>query len=62
MEKESHPRDLTDSEWSVFDPLISGPSKLGRPPRYDKRRVLDAIFYLLRSGIAWRMMPKDLRP
>lgn len=62
MEKESYPSDLTDNEWSVIEPLIPGPSTLGRPPRYDKRRVLDGIFYVVRSGIAWRMMPKDLPP
>ncbi|MDQ8200897.1 IS5 family transposase [Pelagicoccus enzymogenes] len=62
MEKDSYPSDLSDNEWSVIEPLIPGPSKLGRPPRYDKRRVLDGIFYVVRSGIAWRMMPKDLPP
>ena len=62
MRKDSYPSDLTDKEWAVIKPLIPGPSRLGRPPRYPKRRVLDAIFYLVRSGIAWRMMPKDLPP
>src|SRR5690606_37619095 len=62
MENEPYPSDLTDEEWSVIAPLMPGPSKLGRPPRHDKRRLLDAIFYLVRSGIAWRMMPKDLPP
>lgn len=62
MKNERYPSDLTDEEWAVIEPLTPGPSKLGRPPRYSKRRVLDAIFYLARSGIAWRMMPKDLPP
>ena len=62
MEKESYPSDISDDEWSVIEPLIPGPCRLGRPPRYEKRRVLDAIFYVVRSGIAWRMMPKDLPP
>ena len=62
MEKDKYPSDLTDEEWSVIETLIPGPSKLGRPPKYEKREVVDAIFYLVRSGIAWRMMPKDLPP
>ena len=62
MENEGYTSDLTDEEWSVIEPLIPGPAKMGRPPRYSKRRVLDGIFYLVRGGIAWRMMPNDLPP
>lgn len=62
MNNEGYPSDLTDEEWSVIEPLIPGPACLGRPPRHEKRKVLDGIFYLVRSGIAWRMMPNDLPP
>lgn len=62
MKEEGYNSDLTDEEWSVLEPMIPGTNKMGRPPRYSKRRVLDGIFYLVRGGIAWRMMPKDLPP
>lgn len=46
----------------TIDPLIPGDSKLGRPPRYPKRAIVNAIFYLVRSSCAWRMIPHDLPP
>jgi len=62
MEKERYQSGLTDEERTVVGSLIPGSEKLGRPPRYSKCRVLDGVFYLVRSGIAWCMMPKDLPP
>jgi len=44
MKEEGYSSDLTDKEWSVLEPMIPESSKLGRPARYGKRRVLDAIF------------------
>ena len=60
--KEPYPSDLTAAEWELLRPLLPGPSKLGRPPRYDRRKVLEAIFYVVRSGCAWRLLPHDLPP
>lgn len=60
--REKYPSDLTDKEWAFLEPLIPGDAKLGRPPRYCKREIANAIFYLVRSGCAWRMMPHDLPP
>ena len=61
-EREPYPSDLTDAEWSVLQPLIPGPAKLGRPPRYEKRAILNAIFYVVRSGCSWRMLPGEMPP
>ncbi len=61
-EREPYPSDLTDAEWQVLAPLIPGPAKLGRPPRYEKRAVLNAIFYVVRSGCSWRMLPGEMPP
>ena len=61
-EREPYPSDLTDAEWAVLEPLIPGSSKLGRPPRYEKRTVLNAIFYVVRSGCSWRMLPGEMPP
>ena len=58
----SYPSDLRDDEWKILDPLIPRARKAGRPEKYSKRAILNAIFYLVRSGCAWRMLPKDLPP
>ena len=57
-----YPSDLTDDEWEVIAPLFSKSEKRGKKPVYDLRRVLNGCFYVLRGGIAWRMMPHDLPP
>src|SRR5215210_1997181 len=57
--KEPYPSDLTDTEWELIRRLVPGPSKLGRPPRYERRHMLNAIFYITKSGCAWRELPHD---
>lgn len=52
--------DLTDAEWRVIEPLLP-PQGLGRV-RVDDRRVLDAIFYILRTGAPWRDLPARYGP
>ena len=61
-EREPYPSDLTDAEWNILQPLIPGPARLGRPPRYEKRAILNAIFYVVRSGCSWRMLPGEMPP
>lgn len=57
-----YPSNLTDAEWKYSAPLVPGPKLFGRPPRYSKRAILDAVFYVGRSGCAWRMLPHALPP
>jgi putative transposase len=58
-----YPSDLTDQEWKLLQPLLASPKRRGRPPKWPPRRVLaDAVFYLLRSGCAWRMLPREHPP
>ena len=59
-----YPSDLSDAEWQILMPLLpsSSPSGRGRPRTRDLREILNAIFYVLRSGCAWRMLPRDLPP
>ena len=67
---QTHPRiyhtDLTDEEWSQIQSLVpqpkSGQGKRGRPLKLDRRTLLDAICYIVRSGCAWRLLPKDYGP
>ena len=54
--------DLTDAEGAVIAPLMPKPTRCGRPPVWPMREILNAIFYVLRGGIAWRLIPKDLPP
>ena len=60
--KEPYPSSFTDKEWALIRPMLPGPHKLGRPPRYSQRHVVEAILYIVRSGCGWRMMPHDLPP
>ena len=57
-----YPSDLTDMEWAVLAPLLPPPSTRSRPRLYPARRVLDAMFYMLRSGCAWRLLPREYPP
>jgi transposase len=57
-----YPSDLTDQEWALLGPLLSSAEKRGRPPKWPARRVADAVFYLLRSGCPWRMLPREYPP
>lgn len=54
--------DLTDAQWSVIEPWMPQPAPCGRPPIWTMRAILNAIFCVLRGGIAWRLIPKDLPP
>jgi transposase len=57
---------LTDDQWALLEPLLPPPGNTagrgGRPEKHDRRRVLDAIFYLVRGGIAWRALPTEFPP
>ncbi|WP_264484376.1 IS5 family transposase [Mesorhizobium sp. PAMC28654] len=54
--------DLTDAEWMVLEPLLPPRSALGRPPKWSQRSIMEGVFYVLRSGLPWRMLPRDLPP
>jgi putative transposase len=57
--RKPYPSDLTDEQWAIIEPLIPVPT-VGRPRTNDMREVLNAIFYLNRSGCQWDMLPHDL--
>ncbi len=54
--------DLTDAEWAVVEPLMPKAKARGRPREWPVREILNAIFYVLRGGITWRLLPSDLPP
>lgn len=62
MRRQSYPTDLNDMEWEILSPLIP-PAKLGGHPRTtDMRAVCNAIYYHLKTGCQWDMLPRDFPP
>lgn len=56
------PSDLTDAEWALLEPFLPPPSHVGRPRKWPLRRIVEAILYLLRGGLPWRMLPPCFPP
>ncbi len=59
---EVYPSDLSDDEWALLEPLIPPEKPCGRPLVVHMRAVLSAIFHVLRSTCAWRMLPREYPP
>ena len=60
--RRAYPSDLSDAEWQVLAPLLPKPKGFGRPRRVNLREILNAIFYVQRTGCQWEMLPHDLPP
>ncbi|WP_327151907.1 transposase [Nocardia sp. NBC_01329] len=62
----AYPSSCSDEQWELLEPLLPAPGntagKGGRGEKHPRRLVLDAIFYLVRGGIAWRALPTDFPP
>src|SRR5580700_3973750 len=54
--------DLTDEEWQVIAPFLPPPAKTGRRRFWPMREMLNAIFYVLRGGCPWRLLPRHFPP
>lgn len=54
--------DLTDKEWQLLAPLLPPNARTGRPRHWPMREILNALFYVLRSGCPWRMLPEHFPP
>ena len=54
--------DVTDAQWKLIDPMLPPPNLDGRHEKHPRREIVNAIFYLLRTGCAWRHLPHDLPP
>ena len=61
-----YPSDLTDLQWSNIHHLFPNgdrlPGRPGRPRTYDRKDIVDAVFYLARTGCQWRALPHDFPP
>jgi putative transposase len=60
--RRAYQSDLSDAEWSCLESHLPAPEANGRPRVYPLREILDAIFYVLKSGCAWRLLPHDFPP
>ena len=58
----SYPSDLSEAQWKLVAPLIPVLQSYGRSREYGVREIVNAIFYVLRSGCSWRMLPHDFPP
>ncbi len=62
MTERRYASEVSDAEWAVIAPMLRPPVARrgrGRPPRVDLRRVLDALFYMNRTGCQWRYLPAE---
>jgi putative transposase len=57
-----YPSDLSDEEWALIRPYIPAPKPGPNPWKYDRREIVNAIRYKLRTGCGWEYLPKDLPP
>ncbi len=60
--RKAYQSDLSDAEWSCLAGHLPAPKANGRPRLHGPREILDAIFYVLKSGCAWRLLPHDFPP
>src|SRR3954451_18718691 len=60
--KRGYSTDLADAEWECLDLYVPAPNKRGRPKTHTTREIFNAIFYILKSGCAWRLLPRDFPP
>ena len=58
----TYPSSLTDREWQALEPFFVKKERRGRPSKLDKRALVDAVFYQVRTGNQWRYLPKDFPP
>jgi putative transposase len=57
-----YPTDLKSSEWQALRPYLPTPSTTGRPRVHSWRSILNGIFYVVKGGIPWRLLPKEYPP
>jgi transposase len=51
--------DLSYAEWAMIEPRLPQRNRLGRPPKTETRNVVNALFYMVRTGCQWRQLPRE---
>ena len=62
MNELPYPSDLTAAQWALIEPLLPASKPKGRKRRVDLREITNAILYVLKGGISWRMLPREFAP
>jgi putative transposase len=62
MPAQPYATDLSDAEWTILAPLRQPSTRRGRPRRHERRVVLNAVLYVLRGGVPWRLLPHEFPP
>ena len=57
--QQGYPTDLNDTEWAQIAPYLPKPSSTGAPRQHSWRRLLNAMFYVVKNGCVWRALPHD---
>jgi len=57
-----YPSDLTDGQWGAIERHFQRSDPRGSVSKHSKRVIVNAIIYVIRSGVQWRMLPKDMPP
>ena len=60
--RKAYQTDLSDAEWVCIELYLPAPESEGRPRVHPLREILNAVFYIVRSGCAWRLLPYDFPP
>src|SRR5919199_2348931 len=60
--RNASPTDLSDAEWKYIEPHVPAPKGQELPRIHSLPEILDAIFYTLKSGCQWRLLPHDFPP
>src|SRR5215217_5444307 len=60
--RKSYPTDLSDAEWALLEGHLPTPENDGLPRVHSLREILNAVFYVVKSGCAWRLLPHDFPP
>jgi putative transposase len=62
MNRRTYVTDMSDAEWAILEPLIPGTLPGGRPIKWTRREIVNAILYILRTSCAWHLLPHDFPP
>jgi putative transposase len=57
-----YPTDLSNAEWAILSPLLPPPRQRGRPLKWSLRLLLDGVFYVVRTGCQWPLLPREYPP
>ncbi|WP_242527271.1 IS5 family transposase [Ktedonosporobacter rubrisoli] len=60
IKRKRYPSDLTDAQWELIKPFIPAVSAQATTALHERREIVNAILYVLRTGCSWRQMPHDL--